>query len=111
LNSLYGAVLIKLGEDPQAYPVLHHAHELNPQDPGTTDLLYALSFRLAQNSKSALRYSDSLRYLEEAASLRPQEPEPHRRMAEIYTITRRPALAGAEQEKADRLTGGRGGSE
>jgi tetratricopeptide (TPR) repeat protein len=111
LNSLYGAVLVKLGEDPEAYPVLHHAHELNPQDPGTTDMLYALTFRLAQNSKGALRYSDSLRYLEEAALLRPQEAEPHRRMAEIYTLTRRPTEAGAEQDKADRLTGGPGGSE
>jgi len=111
LNFLYGAVLVKLGEDPEAYPVLHHAHQLNPQDPGTTDLLYALTFRLAQNSKSALRYSDSLRYLEEAASLRPQEPEPHRRMAEIYTLTHRPAQAAAEQEQVDHLTGNPGGSE
>ena len=40
LNALYGAVLVKLGDDLQAYPALHHAHELNPKDPGTTNLLY-----------------------------------------------------------------------
>jgi tetratricopeptide (TPR) repeat protein len=104
LNALYGAVLVKLGEDLQAYHALHHAHELNPQDPETTNLLYALTLGLAEKSKSTLRYDDSLHYLEEASSLQPQEPEPHRRMAEIYTLTSRPALAGAEQEKADHLT-------
>ncbi len=109
LNALYGVVLVKLGEELQAYPVLHHAHELNPQDPETTNLLYALTLGLAQKSKSTLRYSDSLRYLEEASSVRPQEPEPHRRMAEIYTLTSHPAQAAAEQEKADHLTSNPGG--
>jgi Flp pilus assembly protein TadD len=109
LNALYGAVLAKLGEDLQAYQALHHAHELNPQDPETANLLYALTFGLAQESKKALRDSDSLRYLEEASSLRPQEPEPHHRMAEIYTLTSHPEQAGAEQEKADRLTRNPGG--
>ena len=109
LNALYGAVLVKLGEDLQAYPVLHHAHELNPQDPETMNLLYALTLGLAEKSKNASRYSDSLRYLEEASSLRPQQAEPHRRMAEIYSLTSHPAQAATEQEKADRLTSNPGG--
>jgi tetratricopeptide (TPR) repeat protein len=109
LNALYGAVLVKLGEDLQAYPVLHHAHELNPQDPETMNLLYALTLGFAQKSKNASRYSDSLRYLEEASSLRPQQAEPHRRMAEIYSLTNHPAQAATEQEKADRLTSNPGG--
>jgi tetratricopeptide (TPR) repeat protein len=109
LNALYGAVLVKLGEDLQAYAVLHHAHELNPQDPETMNLLYALTLGLAQKSKNASRYSDSLRYLEEASSLRPQQAEPHRRMAEIYSLTSHPAQAATEQEKADRLTSNPGG--
>ena len=109
LNALYGAVLVRLGEDVQAYQVLHHAHELNPQDPETTNWLYSLTLGLSQESKNASRYSDSLRYLEEASSLRPQEPEPHRRMAEIYTLTSHPAQAKAEHEKADRLTNNPGG--
>jgi tetratricopeptide (TPR) repeat protein len=109
LNALYGAVLAKLGEDLQAYQALHHAHELNPQDPETTNLLYALTFGLAEKSKTSLQYSDSLRYLEEASSLRPRESEPHRRMAEIYTLTSRPEQAGAEREKADRLASNTGG--
>ena len=109
LNALYGAVLAKLGEDLPAYQALHHAHELNPQDPETAGQLYALTFGLAQKSKSAGRYSDSLLYLEEASSLRPQEPEPHRLMAEIYTLTNRPEQAGAELKKADRLSSNPGG--
>ncbi len=109
LNALYGAVLVKLGENLQAYQALHHAHELNPKDPETTNLLYALTLALSQESKHALRYADSLRYLEEASALRPQDAEPHRRLAEIYTLTSRPAQATAEQKKADRLTNNPGG--
>ena len=109
LNALYGAVLAKLGENLPAYQALHHAHELNPQDAETAGQLYALTFGLAQKSKSAGRYSDSLVYLEEASSLRPQEPEPHRLMAEIYTLTNRPEQAGAELKKADRLSSNPGG--
>jgi len=109
LNALYGAVLMKLGEDAPAYQALHHAHQLNPQDSSTSDLLYITAFGLAQKSQAAKQYSDSLRYLEEAARLRPHEAEPHRRMAEIYTLTGRPAEATAEQRKADRLNKSQGG--
>ena len=109
LNALYGAVLMKLGEDTPAYQALHHAHQLNPQDSPTSDLLYVTAFGLAQKSQAAKQYSDSLRYLEEAARLRPHEAEPHRRMAEIYTLTGRPAEATAEQREADRLNKSQGG--
>jgi len=109
LNSLYGAVLLKLGEDLAAYQALHHAHQLNPQDAATADLLYTATFGLATKSKASGQYDDSLHYLEEASSLRPREAEPHRRMAEIYSLTSRPAQATAERQKADRLTGNPGG--
>jgi tetratricopeptide (TPR) repeat protein len=109
LNALYGAVLLKLGEDLAAYQALLHAHQLNPQDSGTVDLLYMAALglarkSLAQKSQSARQYSDSLRYFEEAAKLRPREPAPHQGMAEVYTLTGRPAQASAEQQEADRLT-------
>ena len=103
LNSLYGAVLLELGEEQQGYASLQHAHELNPQDSGTSDLLYRLALALAQKSRGARQYTESLRYLDEAAKLRPKEPEPHQRMAEIYTLTARTAEATAEQRKAERL--------
>jgi tetratricopeptide (TPR) repeat protein len=104
LNALYGAVLLKLEEDLPAYQALHRAHQLNPQDSGTADLLYAATLGLARKSQDAQQYSDALRYFGEATSLRPQEPEPHRGMAEIYTLAGRPAQAKAEEQEVERLT-------
>lgn len=104
LNALYGAVLLKLGHDRPAYDALHHAHQLNPQDRATLELLHTVTLTLASKSQKARQYSDSLRYFEEAAALRPQDPEPHRGMAEIYGALGRPAQAKAEQQKADSLT-------
>jgi tetratricopeptide (TPR) repeat protein len=104
LNALYGAVLWKLGQELPAYQALHHALQLSPQDSQTAGLLYTVALGLAQKSQDAKHYSESLRYLQEAVKLAPREPEPHRRMAEIYTLTGRPAQATAEQQAADRLT-------
>jgi tetratricopeptide (TPR) repeat protein len=103
LNALYGAVLSKLGDDLRAYQSLRHAHELNAQDAATGDLLFLTGLSLARKAQSARQYSDSLRYLDEIAKLRPQEPEPHRIMAEIYKATGRSAQAAKEQHEADRL--------
>ena len=108
LNALYGAVLSKLGEDLAAYQALRHAHQLNPQESGTVDLLYIATLGLARKSQAARQYSDSLRYFVEAEKLHPQDPEPHGRMAEIYTLTGRPAEAMAEKRKAERLIKGMG---
>ena len=104
LNALYGAVLLKLGEEVQGYEALRHAYQLNPQDSSTAEPLYNITLELAQKSQSAGKYSDSLRYLQEAAKLRPREAEPHRRMAEIYRLTARAAQATAEQREAERLS-------
>ena len=104
LNALYGAVLLKLGQERPAYEALRHAHQLNPQDPATANLLHTVTNSLASKSQAARKYSDSLRYYDEAARLRPQDPEVHRRMAEIYIALGRPAQAKAEQQKADRLS-------
>ena len=104
LNALYGAVLLKLGEDVGAYQALHHAQQLNPEDLGTTDMLYKITLALAQKSRSERHYATSLHYLEEAARLRPQESEPHRSMADIYTLTHHLSEATAEGLKADRLS-------
>lgn len=104
LNALYGAVLVKLGENLKAYDILRHAYELNSQDAATADLLYNTTLELAQTSQKSRNYSDSLRYLTEASKLRPQEPEPHRRMAEVYTLMARTAQATSEQQEAERLS-------
>ena len=104
LNALYGAVLLKLGEDLPAYQALHHAYQLNPQDSGTGDMLYMASLELARKSLAAKQYSDALRYFEEAAKLRSLEPAPHQGLADVYKLTGRPAEAATEQEEADRLS-------
>ena len=103
LNALYGAVLMKLGELQPAYETLRHARELNPQDPATAEMLYATTMDLAHKDELSQQYSESLRYLEEAAKLKAQDPEPHRRMARIYSLTGHPAEAKSEQELAEQL--------
>ncbi len=46
LNSLYGAVLVKMGRDQEALPVLRRAHELNREDARTNTLLRDVARRL-----------------------------------------------------------------
>ena len=104
LAALYGTVLAKLGDDLPAYQTLHHAHELNPQDSATSDLLYLSILKLGYKMGEGGQYPESLRYFEEAAKLRPQEAEPHRGIAAVYTQTGRSAQAVAEQQEADRLS-------
>jgi tetratricopeptide (TPR) repeat protein len=105
LNSLYGQILFKLGQDTQAYDTLRHAHQLNPQDAPTSDLLYVTTLELANQDRKARRYSDALRHFQEAAQLHPQDAEPHRGTAEIYSLTGKAAQATAERLEADRLSG------
>ena len=92
-----------LGEELPAHDALQHAHELNPSDSGTVDLLYAASLSLGRKAQAGGRFSDALRYYGEAAGLRPAEPAPHREMGKIYTLTGRRAEAKAEEEAAGRL--------
>ncbi len=103
LNALYGAALLKLGEEEEAYHTLQHAQQLNPQDAGTTDLLYKLLIILSRKRQETRDYATAVRYLGEAVRLRPNEPEPHRSLAAIYILTKNPTQAAAELREADRL--------
>jgi Flp pilus assembly protein TadD len=103
LNALYGAVLWNLGEALPAYQALHHAHQLNTQDAGTAALLYQSTMELASRSEQSAADSDAIRYLQEAASLSPGDPEPHRRMAAIYKRTGRSQQADEEERKAEEI--------
>jgi tetratricopeptide (TPR) repeat protein len=103
LSALYGAVLAKLGEDQAAYSALGHAHQLNPQDKGTEDLLFLTTLGLGRKSQAAKEYAEGLRYFQEAAKLKPQEASPHEGMAEIYEVTGRTSLTASEQREAERL--------
>ena len=104
LNALYGAVLVKVGDDVQGYGTLRHAHQLNPQDSATEDLLYNTALRIGRKLQSKRRYSECFHYFGEAATMRPNDPEPHRHLAEIYAATKRPRQAFDERQKADQLT-------
>jgi tetratricopeptide (TPR) repeat protein len=110
INMLYGAVLMKVGEFEPAYQTLRHAHDLNPQHAETAEMLHATSLDLARKKQDAHQYPDALRYLQEASSMRPDDPTPHRRMAEIYALTGRPDDAKVQQEMADKLAAKKGTS-
>lgn len=110
INFLYGAVLMKAAEFEPAYVALKHAHELNPEDSSTAEMLYATTLDLAQKTQEARQYSKALQYYLEAAKQRPDDPSPHRHMAEIYALTGRPADAKTEQEIADKLSSKSGAS-
>ncbi len=105
LNALYGAVLLKQGELLPAYHALHHANQINPQDPATAEQLYAAAMLLAEQDHSGGHYSESLGYLKEAAALRPQEAEPHRRMAAIFKAMGEAGQSASEEKQAERLAG------
>jgi Flp pilus assembly protein TadD len=103
LNALFGAVLYKLGEELPAYQALRHAHELSPQDPATATTLYDVILSLARKALARKQYAESQQYLGEAARLRPQEPEPHRLLAQIYDVTGQHSQAAEERRQLERL--------
>jgi Flp pilus assembly protein TadD len=99
LNALYGAVLWNLGEVPAAYEALHHAHQLNAQDAGTSALLEQSLFEMAKRAGDA----QALAYLQEAVTVEPADAEPHRRLAGIYRRTGKTQMAKEEEQKAEAL--------
>jgi len=103
LNALYGAVLWNLGDLLPAYQALHHAYHLNTQDSSTNALLYQVTMELSKQCEKMSADSNALGYLQEAASLSPADPEPHRRMAVIYKRTGRSQQAIREEQKAEAI--------
>jgi Flp pilus assembly protein TadD len=95
--------LWQLGEVQPAYQALKRAHQLNADDSGTADLLYAVTLELAKKSEADGSDAEALGHLKEAASLKPAAPEPHQQMLSIYTRAGRADLAKAEQQKLDQL--------
>ena len=103
LNALYGAVLFNLGDMAKAYGVLKHARELNSQDAATSALFYQCTLAMADQTQHTA-VAESLNYLEEAALLAPNDPEPHQRMAALYRRTGRAEKASVEDKKAAELS-------
>lgn len=101
LSSLYGAVLLNLGDVPAAYDALRHAHQLNAQDARTAALLEQCLLELAKHADP----TQALNYLQEAAAVAPGDPEPHRQLAAIYKAMGKPEQAREEANKAETLAG------
>jgi len=103
LNSLLGVVLYRLGDLEGAYQTLSHARALNPADRDSGAFLYEVSLVLADKRVVQTQYGTALACLKTAAGLRPQDPEPHRRMADVYAAMGQPGQAREEQQEAERL--------
>lgn len=104
VSALYGLVLLRLVENKAAYTALKHAYDLNPLNPDTARLLFQLSLALAEQDRESEQYASELKYLREAARIFPNDPKPHRFMANAYLRTGRQDLAAREQRIALRLS-------
>ncbi|HYM05072.1 MAG TPA: tetratricopeptide repeat protein [Terriglobales bacterium] len=82
-NALLGATLYSLQDDEAAYRVLDFAHRLNPGDQDTSELLFRVSAILGEKLAAAGQYEGSLKLLEKAAALRPENLELQRRITDI----------------------------
>ena len=106
INALLGAALYKLGEHPEAYQVLRRAHDLDPQDPATAGMLFESAMTLAEKSLASRQYRASENYLNQAARLYPDDPEPHRRLVKVYRADGRSLDAADEQRRFQSLSAG-----
>jgi Flp pilus assembly protein TadD len=90
-NALLGATLYSLKDDEAAYRVLGFAHDLNPEDGDTAELLFRVAVILGAKRAAAADYAGALPFLETAAKLRPADTELAGRIAEIRRrLDRRP---------------------
>lgn len=70
-SALLGATLYALHRDEAAFQALRHAHQLNPQDTDTQQLLFNESLLLAREQYMKKHYLACLKYLRQAVRLRP----------------------------------------
>jgi len=103
ISSLYGAVLWQLGEAAVAYQVLAHAHQLNPEDKPTEELLYQSIGSVAQAATEKSQWQEAIRLWKQAAKLRPQEAVPHQNLALLYKTTGQTQLASQEAQLAQKI--------
>ena len=68
------------------------------------DDLQAAALVLARRSVETKETSQAREYLLRAAQARPSDPEPHRRLAEVYESSGDHAAAQGQREQADRLS-------
>jgi Flp pilus assembly protein TadD len=87
--ALLGATLYTLKQDQEAFRILRHAHQLNPEDSDTTQLLFNESLVLARQRYLNKDYSDCLRFLHEASSLRPGDKRVQQGIGEVERLVNR----------------------
>ncbi|MGH9452911.1 MAG: tetratricopeptide repeat protein [Terriglobia bacterium] len=104
VNAPLGAVLYALGDDPEAYRVLDHANRLNPQNADVSLLLCKVALNLASASNQAHRTPQARAYLLRASEAQPDDPEPHRRLAQVYESLGDNKDAQHERDLAGRLS-------
>jgi len=88
-NALLGATLYSLKDDQGALRVLQFAHQLKPDDSDTMELLFRVLVILGNNAAAAGDYAAGLKYLMQAAELRPGSAELDSRIAEIKALAHR----------------------
>jgi tetratricopeptide (TPR) repeat protein len=103
-TALLGATLFALGEDERSYPLLYHAHQLNPQDEDTASLLFKTSVVLARKEFEQKKYERSPSFLKTASELHSTDAEVHRRLAEVHAAQGRHVEADHEKAEAERLS-------
>jgi tetratricopeptide (TPR) repeat protein len=103
VNAPLGAALYALGDDQAAYRVLDHANRLRPENADISRLLSQLALRLAIQTIQQHDTARARQYLVRASQARPDDPEPHRRLAELYEAEGNHAEARRERDQAMRL--------
>jgi len=104
VNAPLGAALYALGDDLAAYPVLDHANRLNPENGDISSLLFKTALNLARKNLEENNPARAREYLLRAAEARPDDPEPHRRLAEIDDSLGKRQDAQRERDLADHLS-------
>jgi predicted Zn-dependent protease len=83
--------------------VLDHASHLNPANADVKHLLFNDCLILASKSRALKQMVEARNYLLRAAGLYPEDPEPHRRLAELYQSNGDAKDAEGERKRAAEL--------
>jgi len=98
------ATLYALGDDAAAYPVLDRANRLRPENAEVSGLLVNAALNLAAKSWAKRDAAQARLYLARAAEARPNDPEPHRRLAQIEEASGDLAAAQRDRDLAKALS-------
>ena len=86
--ALLGSVLFAVGEDYAAALQLRHAHQLRPTETKVSALLFEQLRIIARHHLDNQNYKESVVYLQEALSLKPDEPELKAQLAQATAALR-----------------------